>query len=79
MNKFTKSTLAKYDGLDGRQAFVAYEGRVYDVSDSFFWENGQHWTVHSAGRDLTEELKRAPHSAEKLQEFPVIGIFVDED
>ena len=79
MNKFTRSTLAKYNGLDERHTFVAYDGLVYDVSDSFLWENGAHWAVHKAGQDLTEELKRAPHGVEKLKEFPVVGILVDED
>lgn len=35
MKKFTREELAQYDGKNGNPAYVAYKGKVYDVSVSF--------------------------------------------
>ncbi len=70
--KFTLEELAKFDGSNGI-AYIAYLGLVYDVSKSYYWKKGRHQFMHSAGTDLTEELKNAPHSAELLSRFPVVG------
>ncbi len=72
MNKFTPEELKKYDGSNGI-AYVAYGGKVYDVSASYHWKKGIHQVMHRAGLDLTEEFERAPHSPELLEKFPVIG------
>jgi predicted heme/steroid binding protein len=53
MQKFTKNELAQYNGKDGAPAFIAYEGKVYDVSHSFLWQDGRHQVLHTAGVDLT--------------------------
>lgn len=37
MKKFTEEELAKYDGKNGRLAYVGYTGKVYDLSASFLW------------------------------------------
>jgi predicted heme/steroid binding protein len=42
MREFTKEELRQYNGKNGSAAFVAYNGIVYDVSDSFLWRNGDH-------------------------------------
>jgi predicted heme/steroid binding protein len=73
MREFTEEQLKKYDGKDGRKAFIAYGGKVYDVTDSFLWKKGKHQAVHSAGKDLTDKLEEAPHGIEFLEKFPVIG------
>jgi predicted heme/steroid binding protein len=67
-----------YDGKEGASAFVACEGKVYDVSGSFLWQGGRHLVLHSAGADLTTSLGQAPHGADLLERFPTIGI-LDED
>lgn len=59
--------------------YVAFEGKVYDVSSSFLWRQGRHQVFHEAGKDLTEALKGAPHGAELLQKFPVVGELVNEE
>jgi len=33
--KFTLNELKQYDGRDGRSAYIAYKGKVYDVTESF--------------------------------------------
>ncbi len=78
MRKLTRSELRQYDGKEGRPAYVAYQGKVYDVSSSFLWRSGRHQASHEAGYDLTEALERAPHGAELLQKFPIVGELVEE-
>jgi len=74
MQRLTKKELAQYNGVGGAPAFIAYEGKVYDVSRSFLWQNGRHQVLHTAGLDLTAGLDQAPHGADLLERFPVIGI-----
>lgn len=76
MRKFSREELAFYDGREGRPAYVAYRGKVYDVSSSFLWKGGRHQASHKAGDDLTEAMKRAPHGDEFLARFPVVGVLV---
>ncbi len=74
---FTMAELAQFNGKDGRPAFIAYAGRVYDVSESLMWENGEHEDEHSAGIDCTDDLDFAPHNDYVLQDFPVVGVLSD--
>jgi len=60
MRRLTKKELAQYNGKDGTPAFIAYEGKVYDVSRSFLWQNGQHQILHMSGVNLTADLDQAP-------------------
>ena len=76
MRSLTKEELAQYNGKDGTFAFIAYEGKIYDVSSSFLWQKGRHQILHSAGMDLTGRLDQAPHGADMLERAPVIGILV---
>ena len=69
----TEQELARYDGQDGRAAYIAVGGTVYDVSTSPYWQNGRHEGLHQAGRDLTQELKSAPHVRAVVERFPVAG------
>ena len=77
MKKFTWEELAQYNGKNGNPAYVAYKGRVYDVSASFLWKDGNHQVLHSAGVDLTVALEQAPHGVGVLERFPVVGIVHD--
>lgn len=78
MRELTVKELSRFDGRDGRPAYVAYAGKVYDLSGSFLWRGGRHQALHEAGRDLTEALKHAPHGAELLMRFPVVGTLKEE-
>jgi len=69
----TKEELAKHDGRGGNKAYVAVNGHIYDFSDSKLWQEGDHQGAHQAGRDLTEELKSAPHVRAVIERFPVVG------
>jgi len=73
---FTKEELRKYDGSDG-VAYIAFRGKVYDVSQSFHWKRGIHQAVHPAGCDLTKALEQVPHGADMLDKFPIAGELQD--
>ena len=75
MKEFTLDELAEYDGRDGRPAYVAFEGVVYDVTESAMWDEGDHEGQHQAGHDLTAEHEDAPHEP-YVTDFPEIGRLV---
>jgi len=69
----TLAELAQNNGRDGRPAYVAVNGKIYDVTASPRWQNGLHPPDHLAGQDLTEELASAPHVRAVVERFPVVG------
>jgi predicted heme/steroid binding protein len=73
LEEFTREDLAMFDGRGGHRAYVAYKGKVYDVTESSLWTDGDHLGEHQAGRDLTEELEAAPHSPENLAAMKLVG------
>jgi len=71
--KYSLQELSKYNGRNGNPAYVAYKGKVYDVTNSSFWLGGDHLGAHQAGVDLTAELDMAPHGPENLDRVPLVG------
>ena len=69
----THEQLMHFDGRDGRPAYIAYKGIVYEVTRGRLWKNGQHAMKHPAGADLTEMLKAAPHGEDKIFAMPQVG------
>lgn len=69
----TSQELARNDGRDGRPAYIAVNGTIYDVTASPLWRGGDHQGSHQAGRELGEELKSAPHVRSVIERFPVVG------
>ena len=78
MKEFSAEELAEYNGENGKHAYVAYRGEVYDVSDSKLWRNGMHMKRHHAGRDLTTDIQAAPHEPDILKRYPKIGMLKKE-
>ncbi|SHE29338.1 cytochrome b5 domain-containing protein [Alkalibacter saccharofermentans] len=73
----TLEELAEYDGQDGNPAYVAVEGKIYDVTNSSLWDGGVH-NSHQAGQDLTQEiLNDSPHGTSVLDRVPMIGEIVE--
>ena len=75
MRIFTEKELGEFDGKSGL-AYIAYRGKVYDVSASYHWRRGTHHAAHRAGCDLTEALEHAPHDPDLLDKFPIVGKLV---
>lgn len=71
---FLPEELTAYDGKEGRPAYVAHAGKIYDVTPSRFWKEGMHMGRHNAGTDLTEALKMAPHGLEKVSAMREVGL-----
>jgi predicted heme/steroid binding protein len=74
--EFTLDDLTTYDGKDGHPAYFAFEGKVYDATQSKLWKQGTHMGRHNAGNDLTEALNLAPHGREKVAEMREVGNLV---
>ncbi|HOG16716.1 MAG TPA: cytochrome b5 domain-containing protein [Syntrophales bacterium] len=73
MKEFDPETVARFDGKEGRPAYIAHRGRVFDVSGSRLWKAGLHMNRHAAGRDLTADMEAAPHGVEVLDRYPQVG------
>ncbi len=68
----TLNELSRFDGREGRPAYVAYKGIVYDMTRSKLWRNGSHLAKHAAGNDLTDFLTNAPHGEDKILAMPQV-------
>jgi predicted heme/steroid binding protein/uncharacterized membrane protein len=76
--EFDSQDLSQFNGQNGKQVYVAYHGKVFNLSKSPLWQAGLHLGIHRAGLDLTKELQAAPHGPEKLAQFPVEGLLKTE-
>lgn len=70
---YSRSQLALRNGQDRDEIWVAFAGRIYDVTDSRLWRDGRHYQ-HWAGQDLTPELQDAPHTERVFEKFEVVGV-----
>lgn len=75
MKDMTLEELATFNGKNGQPAYVAYNGVVYDVTESAMWGDGEHEAMHFAGADLTAEHDDAPHDV-YVTDFPEVGRIV---
>lgn len=73
---FTRAELKAFNGSAGTPVYAAYKGKVYNVTSSPLWTEGQHFE-HLAGADLTDEIADAPHGEEVFENFLVVGELVD--
>jgi len=75
LKTFTRDELAQFDG-NGRRAYVAIDGVVYDVTHEESWEYGKHYGL-TAGKDLSKEIEGTPHGKSILGKLKVVGKLVD--
>jgi predicted heme/steroid binding protein/uncharacterized membrane protein len=75
---FTREELATFNGQNGRPAYIAYKGRVIDVTGSKMWRGGMHMRLHHAGQDLSAEIEAAPHDTDVLDRYPQVGTLAEE-
>ena len=78
MKEFDAEELKQYNGEDDKPIYVAYKGKVYDVTESKMWRKGMHMKRHQAGQDLSTDIQAAPHEPDLLERYPQIGILKKE-
>ncbi len=71
--KFTITELSQFDGKDGKPAYVGNKGKVYDVTESSQWIDGE-YLGSMAGQNLTDEMDVAPHSEEVIERMKAVGV-----
>jgi len=71
--EFTLEELSRYDGAEGRPAYVAINNIVYDVSLESTWGGGTHFSLY-AGKDLTDQFIGCHGREEILANLPRIGV-----
>jgi predicted heme/steroid binding protein/uncharacterized membrane protein len=74
----TLQELIGFDGEDGRPAYIAYKGKIYDVGKSKLWKNGSHMKRHQSGTDLTDVISQAPHKEDKILAMSEVGQLSEE-
>jgi predicted heme/steroid binding protein/uncharacterized membrane protein len=74
MKEITSEELFSSNGQQRRPVYIAFEGKVYDVSKSPLWSSGLHMNRHPSGKDLSGEISAAPHGPEVLERYPQVGI-----
>lgn len=48
----------------GGNSCLVCNGSVYDVTSGDQWSDGEHYSMHTAGSDLTDVVAGAPHGEE---------------
>lgn len=71
---FTVTELASFNGQNGNPAYIAVDGVVYDVTKVAVWGSRLHNGVFQAGKDYSEEIKKAPHGVDKLLTAVRVGV-----
>ena len=74
MREMTSEELLSFNGKDGNPVYIAFQGKVYDVSKSPLWSKGLHMNRHPSGKDLSGEISAAPHGQEVFERYPQVGI-----
>ena len=70
----TLEELAKYNGTNGKPAYIAVDGIIYDVSPIKAWKKGKHKGRHKAGAELGYDIKKkSPHGIKVLKKLKVVG------
>lgn len=71
----TLQQLKAKNGKSGQECWVAIDGKVYNLTDSSKWINGEHTTTTGVecGNDLSEKIKESPHGKSTLSKYPVVG------
>ncbi|MDF2677785.1 MAG: hypothetical protein K0Q97_2112 [Bacillota bacterium] len=76
IKQFTIEELSQYDGSNGKPAYVAVNGIVYDVSIEATWGGGTHFSMY-AGQDLSAQFNGCHGGRiEILRNLPRVGFLI---
>jgi predicted heme/steroid binding protein len=73
LKPFTLEELHRFDGTAGKPIYIAYKGKVYDLSSSPLFQGEKRMRCHIAGKDLTKDMDMAPHGEDLVFKFPAVG------
>ena len=76
LKKYSLEELKQYEGQEGKPVYIAFNGKVYDVSSSGSWSGGAHKAAHKAGKDLTQDILSAPHGEEVFSKVKQVGVII---
>lgn len=71
--EFTPDELSNFNGTNGKPAYVAVNGVVYDVSNEATWGGASHFGL-MAGKDLTAEFNGCHGMISVLSNLPKVGV-----
>jgi predicted heme/steroid binding protein len=74
--ELTLEELSVFDGTNGKKAYIAVDGFIYDVTNDPNWRNGMH-NGFRAGNDLSIAINSSPHGKSFLTRVPKIGKLVE--
>jgi len=73
LKPFSLEEIQTFDGTEGKPIYVAYKGKVYDLSKSPLFQGEKRMRCHIAGKDLTKDIDVAPHGEDLIFKFPLVG------
>lgn len=68
--------LKAFDGKNGHKAYVALNGKVYDVTNIDEWKNGKHYKGMVAGTDLTPYISKSPHGPQIVDQLGLTPVAI---
>ncbi|HVO68030.1 MAG TPA: DUF2231 domain-containing protein [Syntrophales bacterium] len=74
MKEIDPESLAELNGQNGKPVYIAYRGKVFNVTGSKLWSGGLHMKRHRAAQDLSAEFGEAPHGEEVFERYPQVAI-----
>ena len=74
--ELTIEELAMYNGEDGKDAYIAVDGVIYDVTGVSAWTSGSH-NGGMVGMDITDLIDGAPHGENVLDNLEVVGNIIE--
>jgi pyruvate/2-oxoacid:ferredoxin oxidoreductase beta subunit len=76
LKPFTLEELQQFDGKGGKPIYIAFKGKVYDLSASPLFQGEKRMRCHIAGKDLTKDIDMAPHGEDLIFNSPLVGRLV---
>lgn len=76
MKIFTEAELSMYNGKNGKPAYVAVNGIVYDVTNNAAWGGATHFGL-AAGTDVTSQFASCHAGQPILSKLKAVGKMVE--